>query len=71
MMSASTERIYVVDGMSCGHCRAAITDAVRRVSGVGGVEVDLDRGTVTVRGADVDDGAVRSAIDGAGYELRS
>jgi copper chaperone len=69
-MSTGSQRTYVVDGMSCQHCRATITDAVQRVPGVSGVQVDLDRGTVTVRGADADDAAVRAAIDQAGYQVR-
>jgi copper chaperone len=70
LMSIAAERTYVVDGMTCGHCRATITDAVQRVPGVSDIEVDLDRGTVTVRGADADDAAVRAAIDAAGYQVR-
>jgi copper chaperone len=69
-MSIGTERPYVVDGITCGHCSATITDEVQRVPGVNGVEVDLNRGTVTVRGADADDAAIRAAIDEAGYQVR-
>ena len=69
-MSIGAERTYVVDGMSCEHCRAAVTDEVRRVPGITGVEVDLDGGTVTVHGTGADDAAVRAAIDEAGYTVR-
>jgi copper chaperone len=69
-MSAAAERTYVVDGMSCEHCRKAITGAVGRVPGVSGVEVDLERGTVVVRGNGADDDSVRAAIDDAGYDVR-
>jgi copper chaperone len=69
-MVAPAERTYVVDGMSCEHCRKAITGAVGRVPGVSGVEVDLERGTVVVRGAGADDASVRAAIDDAGYDVR-
>ena len=58
----------VVEGMSCGHCRVAITDEVSRVPGVESVEVDLDTKLVHVRGTNVDEAAVVSAIDEAGYE---
>jgi copper chaperone len=57
-----------VEGMSCDHCRLAITDEVSRVSGVESVEVDLDAKLVHVRGTDLDDAAVVSAIDEAGYD---
>ncbi|HEX6740405.1 MAG TPA: heavy-metal-associated domain-containing protein [Sphingomicrobium sp.] len=64
----STELNYSVPAMSCGHCRVAITHEVSDVAGVTGVDVDLDAKLVTVRGADLDDGAVRAAIDEAGYD---
>jgi copper chaperone len=70
MSIGAQQRTYIVDGMSCQHCQATITDAVQRVSGVSAVEVDLDGGTVTVRGAGADDVAIRAAIDEAGYQVR-
>ena len=57
-----------VEGISCGHCKLAITTEVSRVSGVDSVEVDLETKLVNVRGTDVDETAVVSAIDEAGYE---
>jgi copper ion binding protein len=59
---------YSVPGISCGHCRTAITGEVGRLPGVSAVEVDLDAKRVTVTGA-VDDRAVRDAIDDAGYDV--
>lgn len=67
-MGTETELSYVVDGMSCEHCKASVTEEVSRVAGVRAVDVDLDSKVVRVRGADVDDAAVRAAIDEAGYE---
>ena len=60
---------YTVPGMSCAHCRAAITEEVEQVSGVTAVDVDLDAKRVTVSGSGLDDAAVRGAIDEAGYEI--
>jgi copper chaperone len=57
-----------VEGMSCEHCRLAITDEVSGVSGVDSVEVDLDRKLVHVGGTDVDESAVIGAVDEAGYD---
>jgi copper chaperone CopZ len=60
---------YTVPGISCGHCRAAITEEVEQVSGVSDVVVDLEARRVTVTGAGLDEAAVRAAIDEAGYEV--
>lgn len=59
---------YSVPGISCGHCRAAITAEVGAVAGVDAVVVDLDAKRVSVSGA-FDDAAVREAIDTAGYDV--
>ena len=69
-MSQTTEQLtYSVPGMSCGHCRAAITSEVEKVAGVAGVDVDLEAKRVTVAGEQLDDAAVRAAIDEAGYDI--
>lgn len=59
---------YTVSGMSCGHCKAAVTEEVMTVAGVESVDVDLDTKLVVVHGEGLDDGAIRAAIDEAGYE---
>jgi copper chaperone len=58
-----------VPGVTCEHCRTAITQEVGTVAGVESVDVDLEQKVVTVRGRDLDDAAVRAAIDEAGYDV--
>jgi copper chaperone CopZ len=64
-----SEQTYRVDGMTCGHCVAAVTREVQAIPGVTGVEVVLADGTLTVDGADVSAEDVRAAVDEAGYTL--
>lgn len=59
---------YTVPGMHCGHCEAAVTEEVSAVEGVESVSVDLDSKRVEVRGERLNDGAIRAAIEEAGYE---
>ena len=62
--------VYIVEGMSCGHCVGSVTEEVGAVAGVTGVEVDLESKKVTVTGeGPIDDAVVRAAIDEAGYEV--
>lgn len=58
---------FQVEGMSCDHCRGAVTAAIRKVVPGAPVEVDLETGRVTV-GAAIDRGAIAAAIRGAGYD---
>jgi copper chaperone len=60
---------YSVPDISCGHCSTAITREVSIVAGVEAVEVDLNAKRVTVTGESLDEQAVISAIDEAGYEV--
>jgi len=62
------ELSYTVAGMTCSRCVEAIEQEVGGVPGVSAVVADLATKRVTVSGAGVNDGAVRVAIDEAGYE---
>lgn len=66
-----TELSYVVEGMTCSHCKAAVTEEVSAVDGVGSVDVDLETKVVRVAGDRLDDASIRAAIDEAGYEARA
>ena len=59
---------YRVPDMSCDHCTRAVASAVQTVAGVASVDVDLESKVVTVDGDPLDDGAIRAAIEDAGYE---
>lgn len=55
-----------VTGMSCGHCEKAVTNALKSVSGVQDVRVDLRGGTATVQG-EADPQALIAAVTEEGY----
>jgi copper chaperone len=62
--------LFHVAGMTCDHCVRAVRDEVGKVPGVREVDVDLTSGEVVVRSDEaVDAGAVRSAIEEAGFEV--
>jgi copper chaperone len=60
---------YSVPGISCEHCRVAITGEVSQIAGVDSVDVDLGAKRVIVTGDAFADAAVREAIDEAGYDV--
>ena len=62
------EIVYTVLDMSCAHCTAAVGSELRQVAGVESVAVDLETKLVVVRGERLDDAALRTAIEDAGYE---
>jgi copper chaperone len=64
-----TERNFVVEGMTCGHCEVAVRDEVIQLEGVDDADVDRTTGRLTVTGRDVDDAAVKAAVEEAGYNV--
>jgi copper chaperone len=66
----SSTQTYTVTGMTCGHCVASVTEEVQEIPGVEHVEVVLETGSLTVTSAEpVEDAAVRTAVEDAGYQL--
>jgi copper chaperone len=59
---------YTVPAIHCAHCAMSIREEVSEIEGVEDVDVDVDSKLVTVKGLELDDAALRSAIVEAGYE---
>jgi copper chaperone len=64
-----SEHTYTVQGMTCAHCVAAVTEEVGRIPGAEHVDVDLESGTLAISGEDIDAAVVRAAVEEAGYSL--
>ena len=63
---------YTVQGMTCGHCVASVTEEVSGIAGVSDVAVELESGAVTVTSeAPLDTATVKAAVEEAGFELVS
>lgn len=63
------EKVMLVEGMSCGHCEKAVKNALGALSGVSGVNVDLQNKTVKVEGENLVDEALKEAVEEAGYDV--
>jgi copper chaperone len=59
---------FQVQGMSCGHCANAVTQAVRSVDPQAEVQVDLASGSVQVQ-SQQDHAAIARAIEEEGYQV--
>ncbi|MFD9794910.1 heavy-metal-associated domain-containing protein [Streptomyces sp. NPDC059070] len=76
-MTAETEAtadtvttVYRVSGMTCGHCEGAVSSEIGQIAGVDSVKAVASTGEVTVVSlAELDEEAVRAAVDEAGFEL--
>lgn len=63
------EKTYRIEGMTCGHCKAAVEKGIGAVAGVATVEVDLDAGRARVVGDGFTDPDVVAAVDDAGFAV--
>lgn len=61
---------YHVDGMTCQHCVASVTEELLELPSTQGVDVDLETGRVVVTGEDFTDAEVKTAVEEAGFTLR-
>lgn len=69
-MSAPYVFAGTVEGMTCEHCVASVTEELRELPGVAAVEVTLATGAITVTSDEpVPADAIRRAVDEAGYHL--
>ena len=72
-MSSTNETILSVDGMTCSSCIRHVEGALRRLEGVGEIEVKLKDGKVRVQ-HDLEQATVDEliqALGDAGYESRA
>ncbi|MCL1630677.1 copper chaperone CopZ [Sporolactobacillus sp. CPB3-1] len=65
------ERTLEVKGMSCGHCKMAVSGALKELDGVSDVDVDLASGKVDIRYDEnkVDFLQMKDAIEDQGYDV--
>ena len=61
--------VYVVEGMKCSHCEAAVLRALDAVPGVESAQASAARKTLTVKGSAAEE-AIRAAVEGAGYTFK-
>ncbi len=64
------ESSFVVEGMTCQHCAASVSEEISEIGGVTDVKVDVDSGAVVVTSDGAIDGdTVARAVEEAGYRL--
>jgi len=58
-----------VNGMSCGHCEAHVKKALEAIDGIESAVASHDECLATITTSkDVDEAAIKAAVEGAGYE---
>lgn len=60
-----------ISGMSCGHCKQAVTEALTDLDGISSVEVNLDAGNAEVEydASKVSLDKMKEAVEDQGYDV--
>lgn len=61
--------VYIIDGMSCNHCKNSVEKALRGIDNVENVEVILGKKEAIVTG-NPDDNIVRKTVEELGFEFK-
>jgi uncharacterized protein len=69
---AASQRLELsISGMTCSHCVAAVTRAIKECEGVQSVEVGLKEGKAVIFGVGLDSQTLLDAVKSLGYEAKS
>ncbi len=60
---------FKVSGMTCNHCKMAITKAIQSMDPQAQIQIDLAQGLVDVESVKLSRDKIAAAIDEAGYEV--
>lgn len=64
------EKIIYIEGMACGHCKAAVEKALGALDGVSKVEVSLEEKLARlILDKNLEDAILKNAVEEAGYEV--
>ncbi|MBN9172649.1 MAG: heavy-metal-associated domain-containing protein [Microbacterium sp.] len=70
--NGTSRSVFEVEGMTCEHCRASVTEALAELPGVEAVEVDLASGRVEVdHSTEFAASSVPTAVEEVGYRIRA
>lgn len=67
--SPATTHVFQVQGMTCGHCERAVTQAVQSVDPAATVHIDRSTGRVEVASSQAPRDALAHAIAEEGYTV--
>jgi copper chaperone len=71
MAMAQVDKTFIIDGMSCGGCVNSLTRVLKTVPGIEPLKVEVGKASLRLDMDKVNDDAVRSAVERAGFEVTS
>lgn len=63
------EKIIIIKGMSCGHCKASVEEALGKLDNVEKAEVVLEEDKALVVGNNLEDDLLKETIEEIGFDV--
>jgi len=63
-------KTFLVEGMTCNHCRMTVENNMKKMPGVSNATVDLQSGKVSLEGENIDIAEAENIVNGLGYKFK-
>ena len=67
--TTANQVVYIIEGMSCNHCKASVEKAIRGLENVENVEIDLGKKEAVVTGSPSDE-VVKKVVEDLGFVFK-
>jgi copper chaperone len=66
---AQMDKIFIIDGMSCGGCVNSLTRVLKTVPGIEPLKIEVGKATLRLDSDRITSDTVKAAVERAGFEL--
>ena len=69
MDNINSNNSYLIQGMTCNHCKQTATEAIESCAGVEKVDIDLDSGQAIIKGSNLNQDEILNSIKSVGFSI--
>ena len=69
MDHTNSDNSYLIQGMTCNHCKQTATEAIESCLGVEKVDIDLDSGQAIIKGSNLNQDEIFNSIKSVGFSI--
>ena len=63
-------KTIIVEGMSCKNCKTHVEKAIKEITGIDDVIIDMANGQVRISGDKIDLHQVKQSVEASGYDFK-
>ena len=69
MDNINSNNSYLIQGMTCNHCKQTATEAIESCAGVEKVDIELDSGQAIIKGNNLNQDEIFNSIKSVGFSI--